>query len=206
MRRVLALCTAILILTGCEPEVLTSARLSVPDAEGWTCSVEQFTDFASGEQDYTLSEPDIEWSYLPDPDGNTRVRGFCQFALDSFSIGWNRVRACTLSYYVTDMDVAAPADIRHVALDLTSTPESQLYGDGAEHAVVAVDSTPALGWRHLSLNSDGVSALKENLRLNTGRIGYCWNVQGSSERGAIAAGHDDSLRPHLTIVYADTAR
>jgi hypothetical protein len=204
MLRVTLLCTAVLVLAGCEPEVLTSARLSVPDVEDWTCSVEQFTDFSTNEQDYTRNEPDVEWSYLPDPDGNTRVRGFCQFQLDSFAISPDRVRACTLSYYVTDMDAAAPADIRHVALDVATTPESELYLDGADHAVVAMDSSPALGWRHLNLNNDGVVALKENLRLDVGRIGYCWNVQGGSERGAIAAGHDDSLRPYLTIVYADT--
>jgi hypothetical protein len=178
----------------------------VPDSSDWTGSIELMVDFQSGDQDYSRDEPDIAWSYEGDSFGYTRVRGFCQFPLDSVLIPFDRVRGCTLSYYIDDMMVPAPADIRHVGLDIPSSFESMLYADGGANAIVATDSGSALGWHHVAISDSGVKLLKENMRLNYGRIGYCWDVQGTLERDATVLGHDDSLCPYLTIIYADTAR
>jgi hypothetical protein len=196
----------LLLLVGCEPEVLTTTRLSVPNTDNWTCSVELVRDFTTGDQDYTRTGPEIEWSYVPDENGYTRLRGFCQFPLDSLTVPASRIRGCTLGYYIDDMDTLSPADIRLVAVDIPGTSDGDLYLDGVGHDLVGQDSAPALGWRRIALNADGANALKENLTAGTGRIGYCWDLPGSSERAAIAVGNDDTLRPYLVVVYADTAR
>lgn len=193
--------TLVLLLLACEPELLTTATVYVPDVDDWTCSIELVRDFASGDRDYTRDEPDIVWSYEADDEGDTRVRGFCQFPLESLTVTAERIRSCTLNYYITDLDAPAAVVIRHVAVDIMATAEPELYLAGGTGTVVAMDSAPVLGWRRLALNADGLALLKEQVRNRTGRISFCWDLATSAERNGAAAGHDDTLRPYLTIVH-----
>ena len=183
-----------------------SVDITVPDSAGWTCSVQCAYSGTSQERLYSVTGSCIAWGFSP-PGANgdwRRTRGFAMFRLDGVAVPWEEVMSCTLSYYRTD-SAAAPAQIRHCWVDVPRTAPDFLYEQGWT-GLVAVDSGTGQGWHHVPLSVAGTATVKDYLKNGLWAIGYCWDYPDSLAITASAAGHDSAQRPHLTIVYSDSAR
>jgi hypothetical protein len=195
---------ALLILTGCDtgPETLTTTTLAVPDSTGYTCTVSSVYDDSSSSTHYDYSEPSITWG-VDSAQPPCRYCGFCQFRLTDLAIDPDDVRGCTLNFYVTSQTDSAYEEmwVQHVEVDIPRTSPDSLYYDAYQHIPVAMETRRSLGWHHVAMTEDGINVLKAHMSGN-GRLGLSFLIHGwGVPQMSTAAGHNDTLRPYLTIVH-----